>query len=521
MNTSRGEISTIVILTTFAILAVATLVTTTLNKEVQTTQTQASAGASCDFDSGKAVPLGQTETNAANADVRWPISQHPHEYDVFGSDYFTLKSNIEASILNLTKTDDGDKDIDPKIRGFMGSMVGYKPTTVSAYDMWYNSAPKGNDTDIKGQAPVLQIPTNPGAFISVPKTDYSIGGNYEAMVVFAAEDRVTIHIGRHEYITTSKMCGSSKCRGGYWIYIKDICVDKQILNAYRGVEAAQRAAGADLNPIQLPMVSEGQPLGVTRGNNVTIGVRDDGPYISTSKPFYWEGYENRTQPAGGGNQGGTTGSCLDISSTSLITNITSHKPMNLKIVKNPTSTAKGYVRAAYLVGGVKHHIAGPSDLPQAAGSSKPDEIEFTTFDASDANNKFGEQNISTNGGISILIEALRNENDFEACRSFYYKCIEGPNSNAFQQCSIDSSATPPTPTPTQTYAQSSTAPSPTPTTPPTSTGTMVSSSEQQTVQLTNVIYAVACDGNTLTSAAQGIGVDEPQECIMTSPLQQL
>ncbi len=46
MNTRRGEISTIVILTTFAVLAVATLVTTTLNKEIQTTETQAS-GVKC------------------------------------------------------------------------------------------------------------------------------------------------------------------------------------------------------------------------------------------------------------------------------------------------------------------------------------------------------------------------------------------------------------------------------------------------------------------------------------------
>lgn len=295
---SRGEISTVVVAGLLVMLGVVALVTTTLNKNVQDPRSEASE--TCNFDSGQSVPLGSTESNASNTENRWPISVHPHEYDILGPGYYVLKPNTDQDVLNLTKQDGGA--VDSKMNGFMGSMFGYKPTKLTAaYDVSYGgSVPQGNDTAIKGDAPVLEIPTDAGSAVKVPSTGYDIGGGYEAMVVFAAADRVTLHVGRHEYFVGSGQnnCNGGPCSGGYWIYVKGICVDKQILQAYDGVKAAQQSAGADKNPIQLPMVKPGQILGNATGTSVVVGVRDNGPFITTSKPVYWEGVPSKdVQPS--------------------------------------------------------------------------------------------------------------------------------------------------------------------------------------------------------------------------------
>ena len=291
---SRGEISTIVVAGLLVLLGVVALVTTTLNKNVQDPRSEASE--TCNFDSGQSVSLGSTESNASNTENRWPISTYPYEYDVLGPGYYVLKPNTDQDVLNLTKQDGGA--VDSKMNGFMGSMFGYKPAKLSAaYDVSYGgSAPQGNDTAIKGDAPVLEIPTEAGTTtVKVPSTGYDIGGGYEAMVVFASSDRVAIHIGRHEYFVGSGQnnCNGGTCSGGYWIYVKGICVDKQIQQAYDSVKSAQQAAGADKNPIQLPMVRPGQILGKATGTSVIVGVRDNGPFITTSKPVYWEGVPSK------------------------------------------------------------------------------------------------------------------------------------------------------------------------------------------------------------------------------------
>jgi len=291
----KGEISTLIMAGFIALVAAATLITSTLNQSPKKTSTQASTP-SCPYNSGQSVPSGSTESNASNTENRWPISQHRHEYDILGPGYFSLRSNTDAGILNLTKNDGGV--VDSKMNSFMGSMFGYKPQLLAgAFDVAYGgSVPQGNDTPVKGDAPVLQVPTEPGAEVKVPQTGYDIGGGYEAMVVFATSDRVTIHIGRHEYFVGSggNNCNGGKCSGGYWIYVKDICVDEQIVSAYNSVKGAQEGAGADKTPIQLPMVRPGQTLGKATGSSVVVGVRDNGPFISTFKPVYWQGVPEKS-----------------------------------------------------------------------------------------------------------------------------------------------------------------------------------------------------------------------------------
>jgi|GEM_PF-2283186 len=274
--TNRGEASTLVVVGLLVLVGVAGLLTTTLNQDRQTTNTRASE--SCTFDSGAPLALGGTETDTSNSDNRVPISSNRYYYDTLQNTSGFERINDEG-VLTLTKEDTGRNDAG--VANMMATMFGYKPKRLS-------SALKPPN---EGGTYILEVPTDAGhPDIKMPSTGYDIGGGYEAMVTFAAEDRVTLHIGPHEYFTGTKTCKDGKtCSGGYWIYIKGICVDKQIVNAYNGVKAAQEAAGADLNPIQLPMVRPGQVVGKAQGTSVFVGVRDNGTFISIFKPFYWGG----------------------------------------------------------------------------------------------------------------------------------------------------------------------------------------------------------------------------------------
>lgn len=339
----KGEVGTLVVVVFLVLIVASTLVTTTLNQSEMDQRSEASQTDSCSFNSGVEIPLGQTESNASNMENRLPIKDNRHEYDILGEDYFSLiEKTDDTSILSLSYADSGA--VDSKMNGFMGSMFGYKPNKVQAYDVKYNSVDKKNDTPIKGNAPVLTIPTDIGADVKVPATGYDIGGGYEAMVVFASNDRVTLHIGRHEYFVGSDQnnCNGGKCSGGYWIYVKGICVDQKILDAYKSVKSIQDQANADKNPIHLPMVKPGHTLGKATGNGVTVGVRDNGPFISTSKSIYWEGFkikEFNVSPTSAATNAPTPASATATPATTTTTpTTTTTTPTTTTTTTTPTTT---------------------------------------------------------------------------------------------------------------------------------------------------------------------------------------
>ncbi len=264
----------------------------------------------CSYRAGGAIQTGQTETNPQNANPRWPISD-PHyrgEYDVLNTQYFTQQANNDARYRGYI--DDGPAP-EGNVIGMLGSMFGYKPNQfTAAYDMKYvdpyGQGIRGNDpSEIKGLYPILQIPVPANKEVLMASTGYDIGGG-EAMVVFASADRVVLHIGRHEYFVGTGQCLLGPCSGGYWIYLSDVCVNDNIVDSYNSVKAAQEAAGPNLNPIQLPVVPAGYPLGKSRGTTVKLALRDNGPFILMNKPGLWQGYPEQnfgtptnTPPAGG------------------------------------------------------------------------------------------------------------------------------------------------------------------------------------------------------------------------------
>ncbi len=308
----KGEITTFVVLGVLTLIGVATFLNTSLNQKSKPIGTRAQTP-SCPYNSNQTVPLGSTEQNQANMENRWPISSNRHEYDFYS--YFVPATIPEAQrdgkpvltqSLYLNFQDAPPGATDSKVTGMLGTMFGYKPNQLAdAYFMKYKDAAlQGADTAVKGDAPAIRVPISPGDPVKMPDTQYDIGGGKEGLVVFAAADRITVHISRSEYIkgtvgqqsclTDPANPNSAKkdCRGGYWIYIRGICVDQQIVDAYNRAQTGaknQQNAGADKSPINLPEIAPSQILGLASGNSVEVIVRDDGPLISIHKPFYWQG----------------------------------------------------------------------------------------------------------------------------------------------------------------------------------------------------------------------------------------
>lgn len=297
----RGEITAFVMMGILALIGVATFLNTSINKTSKPIGTFAQTP-SCPYNSNQNVPLGSTEQNQSNMENRWPISSNRHEYDFYS--YFVPATIAEANASSMpvvsgytTYADAPGGALDPKVTGMMGSMFGYKPNQLTdAYFMKYsNSNLQGADTLVKGSAPALKVPIAPGDPVKMPTTQYDIGGGKEALVVFAAADRITLHMSRAEYIRGSggNNCNGNPCSGGYWIYIRGICVDQKIQDAYNSAKSAQESAGANKNAIQLPEILPGQILGLATGSSVEVIVRDNGPLISIHKPFYWSGVPTR------------------------------------------------------------------------------------------------------------------------------------------------------------------------------------------------------------------------------------
>ena len=126
------------------------------------------------------------------------------------------------------------------------------------------------DAYSRWEATVLGMGVSPGETIYTPDSGYDIGGGYEYMVMYAAETRVTLHIGREDEFY------------GYVVYIEDVCVDPDLLSLYRRLHAAGRD--------ELPVLRGHQPFGKALGNEIKIAVRDNGSFMDPrSRNDWWQG----------------------------------------------------------------------------------------------------------------------------------------------------------------------------------------------------------------------------------------
>ena len=176
-----------------------------------------------------------------------------------------------ASILGLVDyTGPFDEGAPQLYRIFSGERI---PALVSAYQIYDWDAGCNCRGALQTDPPVTLVgfATNPGEILRLPKSSYYIANDFQAVVIYADADRITLNYTRD----------ANPIRG-YTLYLEGIAVDSSLLGLYQSLNAAGRA--------NLPAVQPGQGLGRARGAVVQIAIRDAGGFMDPrSRKDWWRG----------------------------------------------------------------------------------------------------------------------------------------------------------------------------------------------------------------------------------------
>lgn len=117
---------------------------------------------------------------------------------------------------------------------------------------------------------LLGMPTTPGEAIFAPSRQAEIyGGGYLAVVLYAEPTRITLAYTRDGTVAH-----------GYAVHLEQLCVDPNLLAAYRTANQAGRS--------HLPALQSGQTLGTATGAELIVAVRDRGSFLDPrSRKDWW------------------------------------------------------------------------------------------------------------------------------------------------------------------------------------------------------------------------------------------
>ena len=98
------------------------------------------------------------------------------------------------------------------------------------------------------------------------------GGGYIALVLYATEERLTLTYTREDSPAV-----------GYMVHLEDICVDPNLLDLYRRLDADGRH--------MLPAIHNDEQVGTAASDQVLVAVRDTGSFMDPrSRKDWWQGY---------------------------------------------------------------------------------------------------------------------------------------------------------------------------------------------------------------------------------------
>ncbi|RIK34129.1 MAG: hypothetical protein DCC55_33660 [Chloroflexi bacterium] len=157
----------------------------------------------------------------------------------------------------------------PQLTGLFGdrrhATVG---TTYQVYDWDWECDCHGDLIDASAVTLVgLQVAL--GEPIFTPDSPRTIGSGYEALVLYAAADRITIKFTREDNVVR-----------GYTLHVEGICVEPGLLARYTALDQAGRG--------ELPALRGGQPFGRAQGQMIRIAIRDNGQFLDPrGRPHWW------------------------------------------------------------------------------------------------------------------------------------------------------------------------------------------------------------------------------------------
>jgi hypothetical protein len=112
----------------------------------------------------------------------------------------------------------------------------------------------------------------PGEIIHVPGSGYEIGSGYEALVLYASPERITLKYTPDDNVVE-----------GYTIHVENVCVEPNLLALYQSLNDAGRA--------RLPALRAGQAFGRARGGEIGVAIRDRGSFMDPrSRGDWWHGW---------------------------------------------------------------------------------------------------------------------------------------------------------------------------------------------------------------------------------------
>lgn len=123
------------------------------------------------------------------------------------------------------------------------------------------------DTVSPWDTTVLGMGTAPGEPVHAPDSGYDIGGGYDAVVLYASSERLTLHYARQDDLS------------GYTIHVEDVCVEPGLLALYEQLNAAGRS--------ELPALRGAQPIGRAAGAEIKVAVRDTGHFLDPRSENDW------------------------------------------------------------------------------------------------------------------------------------------------------------------------------------------------------------------------------------------
>lgn len=173
----------------------------------------------------------------------------------------------------------GDTDpLAPKLHGVFEP--NRTPTFVRAYKRhdwnWNESAPPpyGTRGGVNSDWPVsvIDFGAAEGEAVHIPERGPTIGGGFNAMVLYAGDEELTLVYYRQDSVVE-----------GYLIHMANFCVDPNLVALYRAqTSGGKRSTGS------LPGLSNNQRIGTVKTGIVSIAVRDRGGYLDPrSRKDWW------------------------------------------------------------------------------------------------------------------------------------------------------------------------------------------------------------------------------------------
>ncbi len=141
---------------------------------------------------------------------------------------------------------------------------------------WNESAPPpyGTRGSVNNDWPVsvIDFEAAAGEAVHIPERGPTIGGGFNAMVLYAGEEELTLVYYRQDSVVE-----------GYLIHMANFCVDPNLVALYRlQTSGGKRSTGS------LPGLSNNQRVGTAKTGIVTVAVRDRGGYLDPrSRKDWW------------------------------------------------------------------------------------------------------------------------------------------------------------------------------------------------------------------------------------------